>query len=523
VAGRHASAVHATSFFFNNPFRIALAVLAIYSIIRNLAAAYAAPLWFDEILTWTVSSQGSWARIIKALMEGVDGQPPLYYVIEHAAMKLIHGRELGLRLPSVFAFPCTLICVFLFARRRGGDLAGFLSAAFLFFTSIFRWYAPEARPYGLLVACIAVALLSYQRISNRSYAITMAGTLGLAQALHHYAFFSVIPFVLAEAVYLFCGGKFRWWTWTAMACPLIPIALEWPIISNFKSIYAVNFWSHYGFRDLPATYGSFIFNSVTLGVGTAALCVGVVIVFYFRKQNSDRTNTDADLRSEGALLLFLLLLPFLTLLGTQALHGRMVARYVLATVLALAILIGLVSSASKPLLVLVLATLGVFGAGCELIFWKGLDFNAIQRFSSADEAFVRQAPRSDLPVVMDDALLFLPLSLYGSHEYRTRLVYLIDLDKAVMYSGSNTADKNLSVLRPYLPVVIADYSEFVEMHPEFLLVTREPKLSFDWLAKYLPSVASIDLIRSIGNRKLYHIHMCDPIFRNRIASQSSCR
>lgn len=504
---RLASAVSAISSSLTNPHHIVLALLVIYSIIRNLAAASAAPLWLDEILTWTVSSQRNWARIIKMLMEGVDGQPPLYYLVEHASMNLVHVRELGLRLPSVFAFPCTLICVFLFARRRGGDFAGILAGAFLFSTAIFRWYAAEARPYSLFVACIAVALLCYQRAGNRFYAIGMAAVLGMAQAFHHYAFFSIAPFAVAEGIYFLRGGRFRWWVWGALACPIIPIALEWRIISNFKTMYAAHFWSQYGFQDLAGTYGSFLGNNVFLGVGTAAMCVGIVLALCLQSRNSDRTKIDADSWSEGALLLMFLLLPIITLLGTQILHAKMVGRYVLPTILAMAISIGRIPAVSKSLLVLVLVTFGVFGAGCELIFWKTLDFKAAERFSLADEALVRDAARPDLPVAMDDALLFVPLSLYGSPEYRGRLVYLVDLEKAVAYSGSDTADRTLTRLRPYLTAAMPDYSEFVDAHREFLLVTREPRLSFDWLSRFLPAVSSVALIRSSDNRKLYYVRM----------------
>src|SRR5215469_1668953 len=89
-----------------------LACLLVYAVIRSLLAAAAKPFWYDEVLTFVVSSQGSWKGIIAALAAAVDGQPPLFYVIEHFASGLVSNKEVAYRLPSILALLPIFICVF---------------------------------------------------------------------------------------------------------------------------------------------------------------------------------------------------------------------------------------------------------------------------------------------------------------------------------------------------------------------------------------------------------------------------
>src|ERR1700730_14899201 len=95
--------------------------LLVYAIVRSLVAAAERPFWFDELMTLTVSAQGTWNAILTTLRRALDAQPPLFYMIEHFASGLTRNKEIALRLPSVLAFPCTLTCVFIYVKRRGGE------------------------------------------------------------------------------------------------------------------------------------------------------------------------------------------------------------------------------------------------------------------------------------------------------------------------------------------------------------------------------------------------------------------
>ncbi len=97
----------------------ALVGLMLYVFIRSLFAAAGKSFWYDEVLTLAVASQGSWKGIVAALQAPIDGQPPLFYVVEKLASGLIRNQQIAYRLPSIVAFLFTIICVFIYVKERG--------------------------------------------------------------------------------------------------------------------------------------------------------------------------------------------------------------------------------------------------------------------------------------------------------------------------------------------------------------------------------------------------------------------
>ena len=140
-----------------------LVILVAYALIRGLVGAATRPFWYDEVCTWIVARQPSLSGIWNALQHGADGQAPGFYLIERLSAALIRNEEVALRLPLILGFCCVTICVFVFTRRRASPGIGLICAAIPLATSLFSWYAVEARPYSMVVACIAVALVAYQR------------------------------------------------------------------------------------------------------------------------------------------------------------------------------------------------------------------------------------------------------------------------------------------------------------------------------------------------------------------------
>ena len=172
-----------------------LAVLGIwisiaYAIVRSLFGAASKPFWSDEVCTLIVARQPSVSAIWKALAQPADGQPPPFYLVERAAAALLHNPQIAFRLPSICGFACTLVFVFIFVRRRSARrILGSFARLILLITVALHPYAIEARPYSLLVACIALALLCYQRAPETGWMILMGFSFAAAEALHYYADF----------------------------------------------------------------------------------------------------------------------------------------------------------------------------------------------------------------------------------------------------------------------------------------------------------------------------------------------
>jgi hypothetical protein len=122
----------------------------------------------------------------------------------------------------------------------------------------------------------------------------------------------------------------------------------------------------------------------------------------------------------------------------------------------------------------------------ETQFWSSHGLNA-RFYSPADPVvdFVGKAGREELPVVVSDVHDFMQLAHYASPEWRSRFVLVVDPPQAVLYSGSDTGDKQLQILRSYCPLQIYDFEEFVVKNPVFLLYSSNGGGDNDWWPRKL--------------------------------------
>ena len=69
----------------------------------------------------------------------------------------------------------------------------------------------EARSYSIMIACVALALVCYQRLPSIRWAALLGVSLVLAESFHYYALLAMIPFLVAEAAVLVkANGQVRW-------------------------------------------------------------------------------------------------------------------------------------------------------------------------------------------------------------------------------------------------------------------------------------------------------------------------
>ena len=138
--------------------------LMVYAVARGVVGATHRPFWFDELFTLTIANQPSLHDLWHAVTRGFDSAPPFFYLLERLALKLTGNKEVGLRLPSILAFPCTLICVFcLRDKTRNGELiASSLCIICCCLRFLFHVISIEARAlqHSDCVHCIRFGLLS---------------------------------------------------------------------------------------------------------------------------------------------------------------------------------------------------------------------------------------------------------------------------------------------------------------------------------------------------------------------------
>jgi 4-amino-4-deoxy-L-arabinose transferase-like glycosyltransferase len=483
-------------------------VLIAYAAVRSFFAAASKPFWYDEVLTFIVTGQSSVSAVWRALSQAVDGQPLGFYLIERAAAALTVKPEIALRLPSIFAFLCILLCVFLFVRRRSGTMYALLCASVLLITVLFDTYAVEARPYVLLVACIAIALLCYQRAPEPLWLVLMGLSLVAAEAMHYYAVFAFVPFGLAEIAFSLRRRHLRPGVWLALACGLVPLAVFWPLLLAQKRSYGAHFWAEPGLRHIGKTYG-WLFNTSSfhwhLGLAVAAvlILVGALLALAFR---GVRAALLADpFFHEYVLAWALLSLPFVALAATKIFGGGLSPRYVLPTVLAIPLAAGYIlprlNPRTTPLVAILLFSIL---AVQEAKFWASQrgHLGKVMSPAASIESSVNLAGHADLPVVISDTFDYLSFAYYASPSLARRLVAVVDPPQEVAYVGSDSLDRNLIRVRSFYPLRVYQFQAFAADHPSFLLYSDGT--ANDWWPRRLARDGfSLEIVVPVQGREIY--------------------
>src|SRR5262245_37722832 len=85
------------------------------------------PLWVDEIFTNYVARSGGLNRIWQTLLAGCDNHPPMDYWGRGLSMRAFGPSHWAFRLPSIPSLGTAILCIYLFVRRRLGDMYGLIA------------------------------------------------------------------------------------------------------------------------------------------------------------------------------------------------------------------------------------------------------------------------------------------------------------------------------------------------------------------------------------------------------------
>jgi hypothetical protein len=480
-----------------------LGMLVAYAAVRSFFLAAWKPLWYDEVCTVVMSRQPSMASVWRALERGADSQPPPFYPVERFARWLIPNDPLAFRLPSILGFCGVVVCLFIFVRRRNGTGCALLCAALPLLSALYAFYAIEARGYSLMTACIALALVCYQRADDLAWVTFLGVSLAAAVSFQYYAIFALAPFVLAEAAHFFETRRSRPWVWLALGCGLVPLVIFWPLLSTLRQYYGDHFWAQPRLMTAMNAYSWLFLLRPPWGLLTVSIVwLGLlsVIVSKLSARRSPAASETESFLNEDVLVLTLVALPFISFLGTKAAHGGLTYRYMLPTILGVALAFG------RLLPRLGLRRMAVFGvfvlcglALQEVSFWRP-DKNRAVSPAKTLESLINSAPA--LPIVVSDAGDYLQLVYYASPQLAARLVSLVDLPKAVAYSRSDTIDRQLLLLRSYIPLQQEGFQGFVAIHPKFLLYSGGG--GWDWWPRRLRDDGyTLQLVAFHENAKVY--------------------
>jgi hypothetical protein len=463
-----------------------LLAVAGYSLLRSVVYAAIKPFWFDEVLTYVVSRQGTPSAIWAALEKGVDGNPPTFYLLEHFTASLLPNEHIGYRLLSVVGFVCALLFLFVFLKTRYGSHCALLCSSLLLITPLFTLYAEEARPYSLVAALIALAMVCYQRIPGIVWTVGLGASLLIAALLHYYSVLALAPFFIAELALLYFSRQIRFGVWLALALPLVPIAISWPRLMGMKQNWGLHFWAGAALSDVSSAYGAYFRVGPPWGMAICGLTILIILLPLFRHFSAnDDSLPQPALIAERVLIAGLVALPLIGFAVAKIAHGPFVERYFLPSIFGFATGAALVLR-SAPAKTLLAAAILIFIAlsSQEVGFWKGL--KSRETIASITAPLTKLAVKSnflDLPIVLSDSGCFVEIWHYAPAAIFRRAVALPDPESAVAYTGIDTVDKLVLALRPYGPPGIQDFASFRVAHPRFLLYSDGSR--YDWLATRL--------------------------------------
>jgi len=474
----------------NNP-KISLVVLAgllCLTLPARMLAALTKPFWYDELFTVYLAQLPTLKSIQSALAAHVDTLPLAYYVAERAAIALPLDPHLGFRLPSILGYLAAIVGVYLFASRAFRPATG-LAAACVLALSPFREYAIEARPYALVVGCVAIAAFAWQRAEEkRMYAVLLAGSLTMAVAFHHYAVVVLACFGAGELARLVKRRRWRWGVWTALGTATLPFWAGFPILLSYREVAGPHYWAKPGWAGVPSTY---LLSGVSLAYWTALVSLAALATL--QRWGRRKVEEPADgLRGlsgpEGVLIWGLLLFPALLSAAAAVAGGGYFVRYGWPFIVGFALICGLAME---------------FLAGTRRLAWVALALCAalfireafeMATYQRADVAGKATAPlgrlqaaetglEAALPVAVANPMEHVPLAYYARPEQRKQLVTLTDVEASVRYTGTDSIALTVLALERFVPLGVKNAGTFLAGHSSFYLwcPTGQP----DWILSYL--------------------------------------
>jgi hypothetical protein len=438
-----------------------LAILILFA--ATCAIARTRAFWYDEIFTRQIARLGSWQRIVAALHNGIDLQPPFFFFLT-AQTRSIGGEEVGLRLPGILGFTFAAFALYVIARRwfsPGYAIGVALTPWILFLDDLVM----EARPYGLVIGCAALALLGWTyrdrwpRAGRIGY---LAGMLGAA-ASHYYGFTIAAPFGAAAAWTLW--RKRRWDLWTILGCVCAAVPNLWNLrlIHEAIAIYKDGAWNRPRWFVLAdSLYG-----------GSLAVLAGVFVVYLLLR----RGRKEESLLEDEFLACWVgfSAIPIIAMFMAMTISGMFVLRYFsmysLGYGLLLAYLLERSAKGSRRV---------GFGVGCAtLLAFACIAALCVRRFEferdnvslqCADLTGLLEPPEfRESHLLIGDPHLALQLSLYCD-DIRNRIVFGVDPQRALVYHGNNTDQKGMLRLGAYSPVAVEPLDEFLRGERRELMV-----------------------------------------------------
>ncbi len=393
--------------------------------------------WFDEYFTMHLARDP--AALASHLMAGADQNPPLGYLLTSVCVAVFGEVEWAVRLPSLGGAVMAALGLYQFVRHRRGPWEAFLAMTVVFGSAPVWVYFLEARPYGLMIGCAAMALAAWQR--RRPIAFGACLVVGLAS--HYYFAVPIAAFALAEAAVWYGERRIdRRFAIAFVASGILLLAMQ-PFWGNTSKQYSAHFWSKAKFNAgaVENAYAELVRKDVTIPFAVA-LIAGLV----FARRRELETYPLPETIAVAALAAGPVLGVWLGAKVVGMYHFRYTLPAILGLAIAFAFAIGRMSGGHRGALALAAIVFASFGLIGNLRPARGHYAMEAKLFHETADLLKRE---STGPVLIEAPFEFVRLWHYRKE---IPVESLADLNLALAHTKSDTVDRGLLALAKVTPV-----------------------------------------------------------------------
>jgi hypothetical protein len=409
------------------------AVLAIFSIAYFVLTFYRASrklFWLDELFTLHLSRLPDLKSVWRALMNGVDFNPPLFYLLTHFSEHILGEGQIGTRLPAILGFWIFCLCLFRFISLRLSVLSACVSMLFPLVTGAY-WYAYEARAHGIVLGFCGIALISWQAAADRTerrgwWLFALGGSLICALLTHSYAFLIFTPVVLGELSRTVARKRLDLPVWTTIVASSAGVLASLPFV--YQAISVVQPFDFFSPNPLKL-----IIAYKDLLIPSVSVLVGWLILMRLVREKKESVGNERGLRGYEVVALWAFVaIPVIEYAAARLTGAPFLTRYGLSAIAGFAGLLGVAvekrpAVAMGTLAVLVgqvgVAFLG-FASGSVLVA-PSSNYQISTGIREFSERYEWMGEDKTLPIVLLDDLDFLPTTYYAPPSVASQLVYTV--------------------------------------------------------------------------------------------------
>jgi Dolichyl-phosphate-mannose-protein mannosyltransferase len=466
--------------------RVAALVVICFSLLYfadTILRASGKYFWFDELCTYYVNRLPDLHSVWQAILHAADYNPPLFHILTRVANAPFGDGLIATRMPAMIGFWVLCLSLFAMVRKRSGTTAGVV-AMLLPLLSQARFYAYEARPYGIVVGLAGLAALAWQRMRESDHRALWRLVFGLslwtAFLVHCYAILLLVPFGLAELYWAWHCRRPDWLALFTMGSgALIAMFFYVPMLQSFEKHLGSGYFAP-ALTSFPKFYDDLLGPAI---LGLIALLSALALERLWPRRNLEKYLPGPPVPySEIVLAVGFLVLPLAGLGLAFVMRGPFIPRYFLSAILGISLLAGYAAGAMREppwlrgSLAAVLALLAVLnftqvvrqrlrGMG-EMLVGFGSDYPVSTTPGNpmgAHQILLSQAP-DGVPIMVLDPLEYLFLAHYAPTALSSRL-YFVSAD------GNDWVGEMLKGIRDWChaPLNLAYDRDFRAGHPRFCL------------------------------------------------------